>query len=48
MNKESKPHQVGHLLLKLQHKHSVLAVLVQGIDDELGQVSACAVGVDFS
>ena len=41
-------YQVCHLLLQLQHEHPVLAVLVQGVDDELRQVGACAVCVDFS
>ena len=41
-------YQVGHFLLQLQHEYPVLAVLVQRVDDELGQVSARAVGVDFS
>ena len=41
-------YQVRHLLLQLQHEHPVLAVLVQGVDDELRQVCACAVCVDFS
>ena len=41
-------YQVGHFLLQLQHEYPVLAVLVQRIDDELGQVCARAVSVDFS
>ena len=41
-------YQVGHFLLQLQHEYPVLAVLVQRVDDELGQVSARAVSVDFS
>ena len=41
-------YQVGHLLLQLQHEHPVLAVLVQRVDDELGQVGARAVSVNFS
>ena len=41
-------YQVGHFLFQLQHEHPVLAVLVQRVDDELGQVRARAVGVDFS
>ena len=41
-------YQVRHLLLQLQHEHPVLAVLVQRVDDELGQVGARAVGVNFT
>ena len=41
-------YQVGHFLLQLQHEHPVLAILVQRVDDELGEVGASAVGVDFS
>ena len=40
--------QAGHLLLQLEHEHPVLAVLVEGVDDELCEVGAGAVSVDLS
>ena len=40
--------QTGHLLLQLQHEHPILAVLVEGVNDELSQVGAGAVSVDLA